>query len=144
METNGRIKELRKSLKLSQAEFGKRLGVSRDVIKNIDNNLVAAKPLFIEHICNTFNVNIEWLIDGSGEVFNQTKNGLVNEISNQYNLSEYGKEFIELYLDMDEHQRNSVDKFLLSILEAEKKGSQSPVEDSLKNYNGEDQADQKE
>ena len=40
MIMNSRIKELRKSLKLSQTDFGKHLGVSRDVINNIENKRV--------------------------------------------------------------------------------------------------------
>ena len=35
MNISDRIKEIRKSLKLSQEEFGQILGVSRDVIGNI-------------------------------------------------------------------------------------------------------------
>lgn len=69
---NERITETRKSLKLSQSAFGERIGVSRDVIKNIDNNLVDAetKPLLIQQICKEYNVNRVWLETGEGEMFN--------------------------------------------------------------------------
>lgn len=74
-EINERIKELRKTLDLSQAAFGEALHVSRDVIKNIDNRLVEPKPLFLDNIISTFNVNPEWLLDGKGEMFRElTKN----------------------------------------------------------------------
>ena len=36
MSINARIKEVRQHLKMNQEEFGKSLGVSRDVIKNYD------------------------------------------------------------------------------------------------------------
>ena len=70
-EINERIKELRKCLDLSQTEFGERLHVSRDVIKDIDNKLVDPKPLFIDNVCATFHVNREWLTEGEGEMFRE-------------------------------------------------------------------------
>lgn len=70
-EINERIKLLRKTLKMSQTAFGEKLHVSRGVIKNIDDNLVEPKPLFLDNICVTFNVNPEWLLDGKGEMFRE-------------------------------------------------------------------------
>lgn len=70
-DINFRILELRKFLKLSQTDFGKGLGVSRGVIKNIDENNVEAKPLLIEQICKVYNVNHAWLLTGEGEMFQE-------------------------------------------------------------------------
>jgi HTH-type transcriptional regulator / antitoxin PezA len=70
-EINSRITEIRKNLGLSQTEFGKNIGVSRGVIKNIDDNKVVAKPLLIQQICKTYNVNSTWLETGEGEMFNE-------------------------------------------------------------------------
>ena len=69
MPINERIKLLRKTLKLSQTDFGKNLGVSRDVINNIDRSTVEPKPLLLEHICAVYNVNPDWLMNGTGEMF---------------------------------------------------------------------------
>ena len=66
---NNRIKEIRTRLGLSQNEFGKKLGVGRDAIANIENNRVAPKPLLIDHLCEIFKVNREWLETGAGETF---------------------------------------------------------------------------
>lgn len=66
---NERITELRKELNLSQTDFGKELGVSRDVIKNIEYMKTEPKPLLIQQICKTYNVNPEWLEAGEGEMF---------------------------------------------------------------------------
>lgn len=66
---NGRIKEVRKALGLSQEEFGRRLGVTRGAVTNIEFNKVEPKPLFVELICREFDVNEEWLRTGEGEMF---------------------------------------------------------------------------
>ena len=64
-----RIKEIRKTNKLSQKAFGELLGVSRDVITNIEYGRVEPKTLLINHICQVFNINKEWLINGTGDMY---------------------------------------------------------------------------
>lgn len=70
-----RIKELRKEhLKLSQAAFGERLGVNRDVINNIENNRLSKpeqKLSLMKLICKEFQVNEDWLLNGNGEMFEE-------------------------------------------------------------------------
>lgn len=66
---NERIKEVRKARGLSQDEFGRRLGVTRGAVTNIELNKVEPKPLFVDLICREFDVNEEWLRTGSGSMF---------------------------------------------------------------------------
>lgn len=66
---NSRIKQVRNALGLSQDEFGKKLGVTRGAITNIELNKVEPKPLFVSLICQTFNVSDRWLRTGEGEMF---------------------------------------------------------------------------
>ncbi|MFW5669900.1 MAG: helix-turn-helix transcriptional regulator, partial [Acetivibrio ethanolgignens] len=47
MEIYERIKEIRKDNHLTQKEFGKRIGVTRDVIANIELGRVEAKEYLI-------------------------------------------------------------------------------------------------
>ena len=63
-----RIKELRKARKLSQTAFGEILGVSRDVINNIENGRVEPSELIIKMIVNEFGINTQWLVDGEGDM----------------------------------------------------------------------------
>ena len=76
-----RIKELRKSLKLSQTDFGKHLGVSRDVINNIENKRVAPTEPIIKLLISEFNVNRTWLETGEGNMF--------NDLSRDAEIAEY-------------------------------------------------------
>lgn len=68
-----RIKLLRRTLNLSQKEFGEKVGVSRDVISNIEYNRVQPKDLLIKHICDLYNVNEQWMYTGEGPMFNSHK-----------------------------------------------------------------------
>lgn len=68
---NERIKKLRQALNLSQDEFGKRLGVTRGAITNIELNKVEPKPLFVDLICREFNASENWIRTGEGEMFGE-------------------------------------------------------------------------
>lgn len=57
---------------MSQQEFGEKLGVSRDVISNLEYNRVHPKPLLIQHICDLYGVNKQWMATGEGPMFHTT------------------------------------------------------------------------
>ena len=67
---NERVKELRTVLGLSAEKFGARVGVTRSAISRIENGTVNVTGQMIISICREFNVNEEWLRNGSGEMFN--------------------------------------------------------------------------
>ncbi|HBG6316230.1 TPA: helix-turn-helix transcriptional regulator [Clostridioides difficile] len=69
IDINKRVKEIREDTNLSQQKFGEKLGVSRDVISNIENNRVEVKTVFINHMCEIFNINKEWILTGEGEIY---------------------------------------------------------------------------
>lgn len=77
MEIHERIREFRESQKLSRDAFGERIGVSRDVIANIELNRLARpeqkEPLY-KLICKEFHLNEKWLMTGEGELFNEEAN----------------------------------------------------------------------
>ena len=70
---SNRIKIVREALKLSQREFGEKLGVSRDVIGNLEYDRVKPKELLLKHICQLYGVNPHWLQTGDGEIFDTGK-----------------------------------------------------------------------
>lgn len=69
---SNRIKAIRQTLHLSQREFGEKLGVSRDVISNIEYDRVKPKELLLRHICQLYRVNEHWLKTGEGDMFQGT------------------------------------------------------------------------
>lgn len=66
---NSRVKAVRLALGLSQDEFGKKLGLTRGAITNIELNKVDVKPNLADLLCSIFNVNGLWLRTGEGEMF---------------------------------------------------------------------------
>jgi transcriptional regulator with XRE-family HTH domain len=61
-----RIKEIRKSIGMPQAEFAKRIGVYGSHISMIENNKRSPSKQFIIAVCSTFNISAEWLMHGVG------------------------------------------------------------------------------
>ena len=64
-----RIKELRKSMKMTQAEFGKRIGVRPNTITNYETGLRTPSDATILAICREFGVSETWLRTGEGDMF---------------------------------------------------------------------------
>ena len=66
---NTRIKDLRKSLKLTQQEFADRLGLKRNTVATYELGRIAPSDAVIVSICREFSVNESWLREGTGEMF---------------------------------------------------------------------------
>lgn len=66
---NERIKKLRKSLDLTQQEFADRIGIKRGAIANYEVGRNIPTDSVVSLICREFNVNEEWLRNGTGEMF---------------------------------------------------------------------------
>ena len=57
-----RLKELRKSLGISQIEFGKRLNVTKQCISNWENNNIMPSIDMLIRISKTFSVSADYLL----------------------------------------------------------------------------------
>ena len=109
MEVYERIRELRKKkLHLSQTEFGKRLGVSRDVIKNIELNALARpdqKLSLMKLICKEFSVNEEWLLNGVEPIFIEPDTFSLDEYIEKRGGTDLEIEIVKTYFELDPETR---------------------------------------
>lgn len=64
-----RIKKLRKTLELTQQEFADRIGMKRNTVANYETGRNDPSASVVSLICREFNVNEEWLRNGTGEMF---------------------------------------------------------------------------
>ena len=63
-----RIRELRKATSLTQAEFGKKVGVSTSAEQKWELGVAVPSDAVIKLICREFSVNECWLRTGEGEM----------------------------------------------------------------------------
>ena len=64
-----RIKELRKSLGITQQDFANNLGLKRNTIATYEIGKAVPSDRVVSDLCNKYNVNEEWLRTGEGEMF---------------------------------------------------------------------------
>ena len=67
---NERIRVLRKTLKLKQADFGRQIGLTQTSLSMIERGVNNLTDKNIKLICSAFNVSEEWLREGTGNMFN--------------------------------------------------------------------------
>lgn len=106
MEINERIKEIRTSMKpkLSQTAFGEKLGVSKDVIANLELGRVEPAPAIVNLICRTFDIEPMWLKNGEGEM-KQPKpddDDLVDRVMTGEN--EFAKSVMKAFAKLDDEE----------------------------------------
>lgn len=110
-----RFRELRKALGLSQDDFGRKLGVTRGVITNIELGKVPPKSLFISLVCDTFCVNRKWIETGEGMMFDGMGpkvafERLCKEISDSDD--EFLKRAMSAYWELSEERKQAVRDFI--------------------------------
>ena len=69
MNERERVRDLRLRLKLTMAEFGKRIGIQKSAVSKIENGSVSLTDQNRMAICREFGVNENWLRTGEGERF---------------------------------------------------------------------------
>lgn len=125
---NERIRQLRKELDLTMERFGKKLGVTRTAISNIESGNRNLTEQMIKSVCREFNVNEEWLRTGQGEMFKQ--------LTNQEELMKYTalllkdnksavasaiQALIVTYEQLDDSNKDVLEKVALQYIENLKK-----------------------
>lgn len=139
MEVYERIKELRKNtLKMSQAAFGERLGVNRDVINNIENNRLSRpeqKLSLYKLICSEFNISEEWLLNGTGDMYasNEAEYGaLIDRVMTGQN--EFAKNIFKTFALFDEKDWEALQAMIakyLNVADAEDVPEEKPLYDDV-------------
>lgn len=95
---NTRIKKLRESRGLSQAEFAEMLNLKRNSISLIEVGKRNPSDRTLSDICTTFNVSEEWLRNGVGEMFVETPSTVMDQLAKEYNLDDFSYRLVYRYL----------------------------------------------
>lgn len=116
MTANERVRELRKTLDLSQTKFGEKLGVSKDVVVNIELERVELKELMLNLICKTFNVNPLWILEGQGEMFIETPQILIDDLANEFDLNDTEKKIVSNFVNLSKEERNRIIELVKKLI----------------------------
>lgn len=103
-----RIKEVRKAAGLSQAEMAKRLSLSRNFVSLLENGERMPSDRTLNDICETFNVNEEWLRTGAGEMFAQDKDEQLAEMAKEHGLSPEFAAIVKQLMELPVEVQNQI------------------------------------
>ena len=120
-----RIKTLRQTLGMSQTDFGRKIGVTRSVLSNLDLGITTLQDPLLSLVCSVFNVRREWLETGSGEMFDQPDTeapfyNAVGSISND-DPDSFRKRFVIALAELDDAELDAMEQFIRSLLRETKK-----------------------
>lgn len=95
-----RLKKLRKALDLTQQKFADKIGMKQNTIAQYEIGRTVPSDAIIFSICREFNVNEEWLRNGTGEMFLQSnRNADIAKLTKEL-LSEESDSFKNRFISM--------------------------------------------
>ena len=109
---NERLKDLRNTLGINQADFAVKVGVSRSAISRWESGDINFTEQMIISICREFNVNRAWLVEGVGDMFTNLPETILDELALQFDLSVEEKEFVSYFCNLSKEQRTFIMRFL--------------------------------
>ena len=118
MNIGDRIKKVRKSLDLTQEAFATRIGSVQNAITGYESGRRNPSAPVISLICKEFNVNEEWLRNGTGEMFNPEPCDELDSLADKFNLSHGEYIFLEKYLKLKREERDNVFDFIMDVCSA--------------------------
>lgn len=126
-----RLKQLRKTLDLTQQEFADRIGSKRNTIAKYETETNTPSAAIISLICREFRVNEKWLREGTGEMFLPIdRNADIAKLTRQLldeETDSFKNRFISILANLDTHEWELLEKHArelydgISVTETNKK-----------------------
>ena len=127
---NERVKQLRKTLDLTMEKFGDRLGVKKNSISQIESGKNSLTEQMIKSICREFDVDEEWLRNGTGSMFiERTRDEeIANFIGTIQSVDDdsFMKKFISMLAKLDESEWKLLEKMALRLTKENEEDQVSP------------------
>ena len=133
---NERLIKLRKACRKNQADFGKAIGLARSGVAAIEagQRKVTEKHLTMLSNWNEYNVNIDWLRTGEGEMFLSEETNILEAIRKEYHLTDRQFKFVSTFLRMPEKEKDIVFNFLSSVFGSDEETAEIKIQEELDKY----------
>lgn len=133
MSINERLKILRKKQKLNQGEFGDKVGLKQSAVSSMEQEGGSVNDRNIRLICDTFNVNENWLRAGEGDMYAETNETVLAQLAAQYHLEGERLELIRNFLLLTDEQQETIVRAACIVAEANKKAMETTNAESAAN-----------
>ena len=115
---NGRIKLIRKTLGISQRDFGKKIGISDTAVSKLESGERNPSEQTLKSICRELNVDYFWLTEGADvDMFMKLPNTLMEKLSERYNLNKKSQMVLKTYLEAPDDEKEAIENFLTTLAE---------------------------
>lgn len=118
MTINERITLIRKNAGLNKGQFGEKIGLKQTQAGVIEKSGGVVTPRVIQLICTNFNVSEKWLVDGTGEMYTSTENGVIQQLVKEYSLTPEQEIFARQWLQLPADAKDAVVYYVLQVANA--------------------------
>lgn len=138
MNMNNRIKEVRLSMKLSQAKFAQKIGFSQGAIRDVELGKCGVSDRLILSMSKELGISEKWLRTGEGDMHAQTNADAVAQaidlLADTYKMNSYEKAMMRNYFEMTPEARQGFQTFLKEIAPAMKAEADEMVAEDRAEY----------
>lgn len=125
---NERIRMLREDKEMTRAAFGQRLGVSGDVINNLERGRVEVKDHIVKLICAEYGVNEEWLREGKEPMYIEPETFNLDEFAKSRGASDLELRVVKAYFELNPDVRKMLIEHFKTELSEEQVHPDTPEE----------------
>lgn len=104
-----RIKKLRTSKKLTQEEFADKIFLKKSAISAYENGTREVPDRVINNICSAFNVNKDWLVNGTGD--------MMVDLTDDTNFDEEVKILLRKIQTLDDKDKQAIEHLINTLYE---------------------------
>ena len=122
MTIGEKIKKIRLSggqtgKKLSQEDFAKSIELSRIAVALYESGDRTPSDKVLRTICNVYHIDPEWMFESNDTdiKFIDTTELFVDSLKKAYGLDDLGVSILQSYLQLDERDKQAVEKFIKNI-----------------------------
>lgn len=119
MEIGDRLKEIRKTLKLTQADFGEKMGLKPTAIGQMENGTRNVTDRTLILLEEKYNVNSDYLLYGNGGMFIQSNTFSLDEYARTNGLTERDRVIIREFMALDPSAKDAVYNMLEKVFLSE-------------------------
>lgn len=118
MTVGQRIFKIIEDKRISKTEFAKTVGTTPSYLYRVKDGKRSPSKKLLHRICDAYNINFEWLNDGTGEVERDTTESVMKAVSLEFNdMDEVDKILLQTYLDLPPIERHIIKQFLMKFSE---------------------------
>lgn len=130
---NARIKQVRKSLKLNQADFGEQIALAQTYLSQIERGDREVTEKILKLVCFQFNVSERWLRTGEGNMFEESSDSLISQLCEKYKLDDMARVLLETFISMPQNERDAVMNFARRVADATNRNAAEQENEALRN-----------